>query len=387
METNKNIYLLIPAAGTGLRMGSPVPKQYQKIEGKAILRHTLDLFIEMGVFTEICVIISPDHEIPYQDAVAGLNICPPAYGGDTRKESVHNGLSSFSNIRDNDIILIHDAARPLVTPNDVKTLLNVMETEVAATLAIPVSDTLKKENGETIDRDSLWSVQTPQAFRFDILKEAHAKGEDNVTDDTALVSALGHTVKFVKSSPRNFKITTREDWCLAKEIMESKTARIRTAMGFDVHAFDSDDRDVTHIRLCGIDIPYTKKLKGHSDADVALHAITDALLGTISAGDIGDHFPPTDHRFKNMNSSLFLMAAYDKLIENNAVIENIDVTLICEKPKIGSFKDQMRERVASLLSIQTCQVSVKATTTEQLGFTGREEGIAAQAIATIRITE
>lgn len=389
METKKKKYLLIPAAGSGTRLNTKTPKQYQKLAGKTVLRHTLEVFIKMNLFDGISVIINKDHKSLYENAIKGLELLPPIYGGQERKDSVYNGIMSFPDISDKDIILIHDAARLFIQEKEVKALLEAMTHEVAATLATPVTDTLKNEKGQTIDRNGLWALQTPQAFEYSTIKKAHeeeqTKNIENVTDDTALVSAMGINVAFIRSTPQNFKITTEEDWILAKQKMEIMQTKTRIGSGFDVHAFETNKNEQGFIKLCGVEIQHPFKLKGHSDADVGLHAITDALYGSIAAGDIGDHFPPSNQAYKNMDSTIFLEDAANKIKENNGIIENIDVTLICEDPKIGPFKDQMRDKIASLLSIQEDQVSVKATTTEKLGFAGRKEGIAAQAMACIKL--
>lgn len=380
-------YLLIAAAGSGSRFGSDMPKQYCFLRGKTVLRHTIERFLDIIPPGRIRVIIDPDHAEWYQESVRGLEIADPAYGSNSRKESVYNGLKSFSNLRNQDIILIHDAARPFVDTADLKALLEAMRSSHAATLAHPITDTLiRTDTNDYPDRAILRAIQTPQAFRYETILRAHNHfvGQDHFTDDSSLVSATGETVEFVTGSKNNFKITTQDDFKMAEQIMAYNTV-VRTGIGFDVHAFDENSANTQNIRLGGIDIPFPRKLKGHSDADVALHTITDALLGAVAAGDIGDHFPPSDKAYKNMDSGIFLKKAGDIIQERGGEIINIDLVIICEEPKIGPHKDAIQKRVAEILDIAPDKISIKATTTEQLGFTGRKEGIAAQAVANVEV--
>lgn len=372
-------HVLIPASGCGKRLGEALPKQYLKIGGKSILRHTLEKFLLCRNLGSIWVIIDPKHADLYHEAVTGLDLPPPINGGSERNISIYNGLKSLSHLKNEDKILIHDAVRPFVKPDDIAKIDEALNDGPAATLAIPVQDTLRRYD-DIIDRTDIWSVQTPQGFHYGIIKKAHEQGQDlNVTDDTALVSALGIPVKMVQGSKSNFKITTPEDLEMAALLMD--TSETRTGTGFDVHAFEKGRKLI----LCGIEIAHEYGLKGHSDADVGLHALTDAILGAIGEGDIGSHFPPSNDQFKNMDSAVFLQKAHDLVKNKNASIQNVDVTLICEEPKIGPHRERMRERMAQILGIETARVSVKATTSEGLGFTGRKEGIAAQAIATLKV--
>ncbi len=250
----------------------------------------------------------------------------------------------------------------------------------AACLAHPVADTLRRTDGVYVDRKNLWALQTPQGFTYDLIRRAHEMGGE-ATDDTSLVAALGHNIEMVLGSARNIKITTPEDWTMALDMTRQK--EIRTGTGFDVHAFAQDKRG--KITLCGIEIPHDQGLEGHSDADAGLHALTDALLGALALGDIGQHFPPSDTQWKNASSDRFLKHAVDLVLARGGRIVNLDLTLICESPKIGPHRDAMRNRLAEICGIDPARVSVKATTTERLGFTGRREGIAAQASASIEL--
>lgn len=376
--------VIIPAAGSGQRMGGGIPKQYRKLGGKAVLRHTIEKFLCVPGLRTLRVVISPEHETLYHDAVAGLSLDPPVHGGKTRKESVYKGLQSIPDNRDSVHVLVHDAARPLITREEIETVLMMLETKEAATLAAPMANTLRRENGETVDRDGLWSIQTPQGFRRNLLNKAHVALQDNdkFTDDAGMVEALGHTVELVRGSRMNFKITTEDDFIMAEKLL---TADFETRMGsgYDVHAFDPVPARL--IRLGGIDIAHERKLLGHSDADVVLHALTDALLGTISAGDIGAIFPPSDPQWKGADSEIFLKEAAARVAAEGGAITHCDITILCEAPKIGPHRAAMQARIANILALSPSRVSIKATTTEGLGFTGRKEGIAAQAVCTVRL--
>lgn len=379
------VHVLIAAAGQGSRFGSAIPKQYVKIAGKTILRHTLDNVLSWPDIASVSVIINPDHKSLYEESVGGLLLPPPTEGGKERKDSIYNGLKNISQANDKDIILIHDAARPFADRKTVSRLIEALQTDyLAGTLAYRLPDTLRMETqglaGERTDRAGLWGLQTPQGFIYEYILKAHEKyGRENHTDDTSLISQLAIPVKFIESSRANFKITTGNDLHMAEALLNRQNT-YRTGLGFDVHAFGDDDRP---LRICGIDIEYERSLSGHSDADVGLHAITDALLGAIGEGDIGHHFPPGDPEYKNMDSSIFLKKTCAMIAAKQAIIENIDVTIICEAPKIGPYREKMKTTIARICDIESDRINVKATTTERLGFTGREEGIAAQAVTTI----
>lgn len=386
METIPPYHVIVVAAGSGTRLSTNTPKQYIEIGGKTILRHTLENILAWPSLNSAQVVINPDHRELYKKATDGLSLKPYAMGGATRKDSVYNALKSRSDIEDDDMILIHDAARPFVAWHDVRTLLHSLLKTRAATLATPCQDTLRRAADnyvahEIVDRDKLYQLQTPQGFRFCDLRKAHEQQSRDVTDDTALVTALGIDVKLVTGSRNNFKITTTDDLAMAQTLLEQYETR--TGMGFDVHAFSIQKEKP--LIISGIKIDFDKSLEGHSDADVALHAITDAVLGAIGAGDIGQHFPPSDPQFKDQDSAIFLKAAHDMVLQKHGTIQNIDLTIICEAPKIGPYREAMRTRIAEILDIAESRINIKATTTEKLGFTGRKEGIAAQAVASVKL--
>jgi 2-C-methyl-D-erythritol 4-phosphate cytidylyltransferase/2-C-methyl-D-erythritol 2,4-cyclodiphosphate synthase len=381
---NPSFDVIIPAAGSGQRVGGDIPKQYRLLGGKTVLRHTVEIFLSMPGLRTLQVVISPEHERLYHDAVMGLSLPGPVLGGASRKESVYSGLKALPDNGDTAHVLVHDAARPLVSRGEIDRLLATLQIYDAATLAAPMANTLRHEDGHTVDRTGLWSIQTPQGFRTKLLKEAHQKFEknDDFTDDAGMVEALGQTVHMVRGSRMNFKITTEDDFIMAKQLVAARF-ETRTGSGFDVHAFDSIAASV--IRLGGIDIPHDHKLAGHSDADVVLHALTDALLGTIAAGDIGRIFPPSDPQWKGADSAIFLAEAARLVRAAGGIIRHCDVTILCEAPKIGPHRAAMQERIADILGLAPARISIKATTTEGLGFTGRREGIAAQAVCTISL--
>ncbi len=400
MTGSKKFSLIIVAAGSSSRMGGDFPKQYIEINGKTILRHSIDIFTQLGGLENICVVINPAHEDMFKAIIYDITpesnaASPPlggsgyvkyCHGGKTRKDSVYNGIKELSNLKDEDIILVHDAARPFAKPKEIHSLLEAMDSNQAASLAVSVVDTLRysEKPFDNISRENLWAVQTPQAFHYGDLKRAHEKYSDSeYTDDTSLISKMGIDVKFVMGSKKNFKITMKEDLELAKIMMYSPT-KTRIGQGFDVHAFD-DSLEVKTVRLCGVDIPHNKPLKGHSDADVALHALTDAILGAIGQGDIGSYFPPSNDDFKDMDSAKFIRHAMRLLRDKGGELINADITIICEAPKIGVHRDKIIKRLAEIMEVCKTRINVKATTTEKLGFTGRGEGIAAQAIVSISI--
>lgn len=379
-------HVLIAAAGSGERFGGNRPKQYALLNGKPLLRHALDIFLNHDNLASLQVIINPAHETLYREATKGLFLPAPIYGSDERKSSIYNALKHMTHLKNEDIILVHDAVRPFISASDIEKLVERTIETGASSLATPVTDTLRKSSGEPVSRDGLWALQTPQAFRFGLLKQAHEAANDTkATDDTSLVAALGHEIALVQGSRANIKITHPEDMEIAARLLQKNYA-VRTGLGYDVHAFDREDK-TRPLMLCGVKIDHPLGLAGHSDADVALHALTDALLGAIGEADIGHHFPPSDQKWKNAASDLFLMHARELVYEKKAIIQNVDVTIICEAPKIGPYRKQMQKRIAYLLNLEPSQVGVKATTNEGLGFLGRGEGIAAQAIATVKIPE
>ncbi len=386
---------IIVAAGRGTRASGvdDKPKQYVEIGGKAVLTRSIEAFLTHERMDLVQTVIHPDDRALYEAATVGLNspkLLAAVSGGHNRQQSVLAGLQALQ-ARTPSNVLIHDAARPFIAADVIDRVLDALQGAYAVLAALPLSDTLKgEEDGQvtrTISRDGLWRAQTPQGFHFRAILEAHRAaalaGREDFTDDASIAEWHGLEVTIVMGAERNIKLTTREDFELAEMYLASgRGAReMRTGTGFDVHAFEPGDQ----VMLCGISVPHDMKLAGHSDADVGLHALTDALLGAIGAGDIGQHFPPSDPQWKGADSSLFLAHTAKLLRENGARIVNVDVTLICERPKIGPYAQSMRARIGGILGIGTGRVSVKATTTEGLGFTGRREGIAAMASATVEL--
>jgi 2-C-methyl-D-erythritol 4-phosphate cytidylyltransferase/2-C-methyl-D-erythritol 2,4-cyclodiphosphate synthase len=387
--------VIIVAAGRGTRAAgaSQTPKQYVEIGGKAVVTRSIEAFLKHERIQLVQPVIhSGDREL-YATATAALHspkLLAPVAGGRNRQQSVLAGLAALR-ARDPSKVLIHDAARPFIAAPVIDRVVDALANADAVLAALPVSDTLKAEHEgrvtRTISRNGLWRAQTPQGFRFAAILEAHQAAalaaREDFTDDASVAEWHGLDVVLVMGAERNIKLTTREDFELADHLLASRRAitEARTGTGFDVHAFEPGDR----VMLCGVAVPHDMRLAGHSDADVGLHALTDALLGTIGAGDIGRHFPPGDPEWKGADSSLFLAHTAMLLHKNGARIVNVDVTLICERPKIGPYAPAMRARIGDILGIAASRVSVKATTTEGLGFTGRKEGIAAMASATVEM--
>lgn len=380
-----NITALIVAAGSGERFGGAIPKQYMALAGQPILRRSILAFLSHPDITQVCVVINPAHQALYAAAVAGLDLPAPIIGGSNRQESVHRGLEALA-ATPPAAVLIHDAARPLIDAATISAVCAALKTHAGAIAAKPLVDTLKRGNGQTIaatiDRANLWQAHTPQGFHFPAILAAHrAAAGAQLTDDAAVAEAAGIAVQLVPSNPDNMKITNPDDLGRAARLLGEAMDDIRTGFGFDVHRLIPGDG--TH--LCGIKIPHTHKLEGHSDADVALHAVCDALFGALGDGDIGSHFPPSDMQWKDRDSSHFVHYAVNRVRQRGGIIAHVDVTLLCERPKIGPHREAMRARLAAMLEVDISRVAVKATTTERLGFTGREEGIAAQAVATVRL--
>lgn len=376
--------ILIVAAGKGERAGGSVPKQYASLLGRPMLRRTVEAFAGYADAV-IQVMIGPGQEGLYQDALRGLKLRPVAIGGATRQESVRRGLEGLA-AENPDYVLIHDAARPLVSRKVIDGVIRALEDGAdAAVPHLPVADTLRKiENGRwvTVPRAGLLRAQTPQGFRFSAILAAHrAHAAEEVTDDMALAELAGLTIVATPGEESNMKVTAAEDFAVAETFLSARLGDTRTGSGFDVHRFSQGD----HIWLCGLKIAHDHGLEGHSDADAGLHALTDALLGAIGEGDIGLHFPPTDERWRGATSSIFLAHAAKLVRDKGGSIIHCDVTIICERPKVGPHREAMRAKIAEILGIEAGRVSVKATTTEGLGFTGRREGIAAQAVATVRL--
>jgi 2-C-methyl-D-erythritol 4-phosphate cytidylyltransferase / 2-C-methyl-D-erythritol 2,4-cyclodiphosphate synthase len=379
------VYALIVAAGRGSRFGGILPKQYLSLDGVSLLRHAVAAFAEHPRVADVLVVIHPEDSELFDRAVAGLGVRAPAAGGPTRQDSVRLGLEALASCRP-DRVLIHDGARPFPDPGLIDRVIAGLDQAPAAIPCLPLRDTIKRAEGgvvrETVDRLTLWRAQTPQGFHFEAILAAHrAAAGRELTDDSAVAEAAGLAPVLVAGSEDNLKVTTAEDLAIAERLIAARRGDVRVGQGFDVHAFAPGDQ----VRLCGVEIPHDASLAGHSDADVGLHALTDAVLGAIGAGDIGIHFPPTDPRWRGAASDLFLRHAADLVCARGGVVAAVDVTIICERPKIGPHRAAMVERVAAILGISGARVSIKATTTDKLGFTGRGEGIAAQAVATVRL--
>jgi 2-C-methyl-D-erythritol 4-phosphate cytidylyltransferase/2-C-methyl-D-erythritol 2,4-cyclodiphosphate synthase len=378
-------HALIVAAGRGTRFGGALPKQYLPLGGASVLRHAVAAFARHPRIGAVQVVIRPEDRRVFDEAVAGLSLLPPIPGGAERQDSVRLGLEALVP-HEPGRVLIHDGARPFPDQALIDRVIDALDDAPAAIPALPLGDTVKRVvDGwirDTIDRTQLWRAQTPQGFHFKAILEAHRAASGHLlTDDAAVAEAAGMAPLVVLGSDDNLKVTTAQDLASAERLLAIRLGDIRVGQGFDVHPFGPGDRVV----ICGIAIPHDRSLAGHSDADVGLHALTDALLGAIGAGDIGVHFPPTDPRWRGAASDRFLAHAAALVRQKGGDIAAVDVTVICERPKIGPHRARMIERVAAILAIAPTRVSVKATTTEGLGFTGRGEGIAAQAVATVRL--
>jgi 2-C-methyl-D-erythritol 4-phosphate cytidylyltransferase/2-C-methyl-D-erythritol 2,4-cyclodiphosphate synthase len=371
---------LIVAAGKGERLGGAVPKQYRLLGGKPVLRWAVESLISHPAVRAARVVIGDGQEALAKASLDGLDVGALVAGGPARADSVRAGLSAI----DGDAVLVHDAARPFCPAAVIDRLLASLEFYEGSAPVLPVGDTLARV-GDTleapVDRTGLFRIQTPQAFRLDDLKAAYeAWSGPAPTDETTVVRAAGMKVAAVEGDPALEKLTLAADFDRAEQWLAGSLSP-RTGMGFDVHAFAGDGP----VMLGGVEVPHSRGLAGHSDADVVLHAITDALLGAAGLGDIGEHFPPSDPRWKGAESSLFLTHALELLRSRGAIVDHVDCTIIGEAPKVGPHREAMRRRIAEIAGLRTDQVSIKATTTEGLGFTGRREGIAAQAVASIRM--
>jgi len=386
------VAVLIVAAGRGLRAGGGVPKQYRPLAGIPVLRRTIEAFRAHPTVDRIVTVIGPEDGADYAAATADLDPPPTAaIGGSTRQESVFNGLIALEKCESGppDLVLIHDAARPFAPAALIDRVIAAAQAHGAALPALAIPDTIKRARRdpdatlaieETVPRDALYGAQTPQGFRFTDILAAHRLGRSaQATDDAALFEAMGERVVLVEGAWETQKLTTAEDFRRAERFLAG-AEETRVGTGFDVHRFEAGRDFVT---LCGVRVPHDQGLKGHSDADVGLHALTDAILGALALGDIGEHFPPSDPQWRGADSAAFLRRAVDLAAAAGGRITHLDVTLICERPKLGPHRAAMRARIAEIAGISEARVSVKATTTERLGFAGRGEGIAAQAVATV----
>jgi len=376
---------VIVAAGAGSRAGPGEAKQWRALAGRAVARWSVEALLGAGA-DEVVIVIGEDQEARAREALAGLDRLRFTQGGALRSQSVRRGVEALS-APDDGVVLIHDAARPLLRAEHVSRLLAALELSPAAILALPLADTLKRDSGDariaaTVPRDGLWRAQTPQAFRLGALKAAYAAwpADEEPTDEAMVVERVGGAVALVPGDPALAKLTFPEDFAMA-ELIAGAARTQRVGQGIDAHRFGPGDA----VMLCGVAIPHDHGLVGHSDADAGLHAVTDALLGAIGEGDIGDHFPPTDPQWRGAASDIFLLHAAALIADRGGRILNVDVTLVCERPKIKPHRAAMRQRLAELLGLDLAAVSVKATTMEGMGFTGREEGLLAQAVAMVEL--
>ncbi len=379
---------LVMAAGSGARLGGGLPKQYRTLAGRSMLAHSLGALRRCAMVDAVRVVIGPGQEPLYAAATAGLDLPPPVIGGATRQASVWRGLEALAADPPR-LVLVHDAARPFASPALVSRVVEALAAAEAVLPVIAVVDTLKRLDGSgavaaEVPREGLARAQTPQGFRFATLLAAHRRHALVVcTDDTGVVARDGVAVATVRGEEENFKVTTEEDLQRAEAHVAGRPRRWVTGSGFDVHAFAAGRRLV----LCGLELPHERGLAGHSDADVALHAVTDAVLGAMADGDIGSHFPPSDPAWQGVSSDRFLRYAIDRLLARGGRLEHVDLTIIGERPKIGPHRDALRESLAAIVGLPVEAVGVKATTTERLGFCGREEGLAAQAVITTSLPQ
>lgn len=378
------IVALIVAAGQGSRAGGEIPKQFRTIGGKSVLAHAVDALASHGKIDAIHVVHGAGQEAAAREALGARAVASFIPGAESRRGSARAGLEAVAAAGGGDIILIHDAARPFVPGAVIDRLLDALAHAHGAIPVLPVADTLVRGEGalahDTVARDHLYRVQTPQAFRFEPILAAHRAWDDaaEATDDAQMLQRCGHDVILVQGDERLGKLTYPHDFARVEASMPRTT---RVGMGYDVHRLAEDEQ----LCLGGVLVPHERGLAGHSDADVALHAIVDAILGALAEGDIGSHFPPSDPQWRGAPSDKFLTYASDRVEARGGIIEHIDLTIICEAPKIGPHRDAMRARIAEIIGAPMERVSVKATTTERLGFAGRREGIAAQAVATLSL--
>ncbi len=376
MTHSPRIAALLVAGGSGSRFGAAQPKQYLSLAGRPVIAHAA-----AALAAEVTWVQPVGDVAAITAALAGLDHLPPVAGGATRQDSVRNGLEALAAYAP-DIVLVHDAARPFVPPGTVAALVAALAHHAGAIPAVPVADTLKRGAdgmiAGTVPRDGLFRAQTPQAFHYPLLRDLHRQAAAGATDDASILEAAGHGVALVAGHEDNIKLTYAEDLVRLQRIMSAGLIP-RVGTGYDVHVLVPERK----LMLCGIEVPHTHGLSGHSDADVGIHALCDAIYGALAEGDIGRHFPPSDNAYKDADSARFLRHAAERIAARGGVLANVDVTLICEQPKITPHAPAMIARVADLLGVDIGKVSIKATTSERLGFTGRKEGIACQAVATV----
>lgn len=365
------------------------------LAGKPLLYHSIKAFLDHPQISDVICVINPDDVALYQETVAGIDLLNPVFGGETRQASIRMGLEALRDYKAQKV-LIHDGVRPFVSKRIINGILEKLETHPAVIPAIAVEDTLKKfGDGKiewTLERDNLWRAQTPQGFYYSDILNSHIAFKDlHFTDDASLNEYAGIPVAIVPGSQNNFKITTEDDYERAKNMVPFFIHEVRqehrVGSGFDVHAFRArGDGENKFIRICGIDIEFERKIEAHSDGDVGIHAAIDAILGALSLGDIGQHFPPSDPKWKNADSLEMLKIINQLMKKKSARLVNLDITIICQEPKISKHKERMCEILAQILEVEKSRINVKATTTEELGFLGRREGLAAQAAASVIVT-
>ncbi len=388
-----SVVAVIVAGGSGLRAGGGLPKQYQLVGGKPVIRWTLEAFLGHPLISRVQTVIGQGHESLFASATEGLQqLLAPVIGGGSRQDSCREGLEACALMRPSKV-LIHDAARPFLSPDLIYSIINELDHAVAVIPGLPVADTMKYAPSglieRTVDRASLWFVQTPQGFQFEKILGAHrsalADGRTTFTDDAAVAEYAGMRVQIVAGEQKNRKLTTSHDIFEANREHSSHRFAdlpdVRMGQGIDFHVFEKGNA----VTLCGVSVPHTHKLKGHSDADVALHALTDAILGSIGEADIGQHFPPTDKQWKGAPSAIFVAKAMDLLRARGGVLANVDITILAEAPRVGPHLAAMKDALSAMLGIAVDRIGIKATTTEKMGAIGRKEGMSASAIATVRL--
>ena len=372
------VHAIIVAAGLGTRVAGDIPKQFRMLGGRKVYEWSLKTFLRHDAIDSVCLVLPKPASV--RPAITDSKLITTS-GGENRSQSVRNGLAAIG-ARDDDIILIHDAARPGLAASHIDDLLAALDQVDAAAPALPVSDALKRQTGtllETVERNGLYRMQTPQAFRASFIIAALNRPDADYVDDLAAVEELGVTVKLIGGDIRLDKITYEKDFKSMAQLLDLVSAPVRVGSGYDVHRFAPGD----HVTICGLKIPHDQSLQGHSDADVGWHALTDAIFGALALGDLGDHFPPSDPKWKGADSGIFLTHSLQLASDKGWALDSCDITIICEAPKVKPHRDAMRKRTAELTGLSIDQISIKATTTEGLGFAGRKEGIAAQAIATL----
>jgi 2-C-methyl-D-erythritol 4-phosphate cytidylyltransferase / 2-C-methyl-D-erythritol 2,4-cyclodiphosphate synthase len=388
-----SVVAVIVAGGSGLRAGGSLPKQYQLVGGKPVIRWTLEAFLSHPLISNVQTVIGIGHESLFAEATKGLpSLLAPVAGGGSRQDSCRAGIEACAAFSPHKI-LVHDAARPFLSQELISNVINELDYAPAVIPGLPVADTMKYAPSgiieKTVDRDSLWFVQTPQGFLYDLILMAHrkalAKDQTSFTDDAAVAEFAGMKVQIIAGEQRNRKLTTSHDIVEADREHSRKQfenlSDIRIGQGIDFHVFEKG----TYVTLCGVKIPHTHKLKGHSDADVALHAVTDAILGALGEADIGHYFPPSDKKWKGADSAIFVLKATELLKARGGTLAHIDITILAEAPRIGPYIAEMKQALANMLGLSRDRIGVKATTTEKMGALGREEGMSASAIATVRL--